>query len=122
MMLVELGNPNPVHLGPISPAVTYLHVEGAYLPADVGVEMEVGSGQLRPVESAADLAVEVMRQIARGGGITHLPDQEAILSVIAAWNAESSGAPSWVWSSVVELAGIHETAYLEHCRRHAMTQ
>ena len=26
-------------------------------------------------------------------------------------------APSWLWASVVELAGIHETAYLEHCRR-----
>jgi uncharacterized protein (DUF2252 family) len=28
-------------------------------------------------------------------------------------------APSWLWSSVVELAGIHEVAYLEHCRQYA---
>jgi uncharacterized protein (DUF2252 family) len=29
-------------------------------------------------------------------------------------------APSWLWSSVVELASVHETAYLEHCRRYAL--
>jgi uncharacterized protein (DUF2252 family) len=26
-------------------------------------------------------------------------------------------APSWLWSSIVELVGIHEASYLEHCRR-----
>jgi uncharacterized protein (DUF2252 family) len=29
-------------------------------------------------------------------------------------------APSWLWSSVVDLAGIHEVAYLEHCRHYAL--
>jgi uncharacterized protein (DUF2252 family) len=29
-------------------------------------------------------------------------------------------APSWLWSSVVELASVHEVAYLEHCRRYAL--
>jgi uncharacterized protein (DUF2252 family) len=28
-------------------------------------------------------------------------------------------APNWLWSSVVELVGRHEVAYLEHCRRFA---
>jgi uncharacterized protein (DUF2252 family) len=28
-------------------------------------------------------------------------------------------APSWLWSSVVDLKSSHETAYLEHCRRYA---
>lgn len=27
--------------------------------------------------------------------------------------------PSWLWSSVVELAGRHEVGYLQHCRRYA---
>jgi uncharacterized protein (DUF2252 family) len=31
-------------------------------------------------------------------------------------------APSWLWSSVVELASAHEVAYLEHCRRYALTK
>jgi uncharacterized protein (DUF2252 family) len=25
-------------------------------------------------------------------------------------------APTWLWSSVVELVGVHESAYLNHCR------
>jgi len=29
-------------------------------------------------------------------------------------------APFWLWSSVVDLVGTHETAYLEHCRRYAL--
>jgi uncharacterized protein (DUF2252 family) len=29
-------------------------------------------------------------------------------------------APSWLWSSVVELVARHETAYLEHCRKYAL--
>ena len=28
-------------------------------------------------------------------------------------------APSWLWSSVVELCASHEAAYLEHCRRYS---
>jgi uncharacterized protein (DUF2252 family) len=28
-------------------------------------------------------------------------------------------APSWLWSSVVDLLVSHERGYLEHCRKHA---
>jgi uncharacterized protein (DUF2252 family) len=31
-------------------------------------------------------------------------------------------APSWLWASVVELIGLHEAAYLEHCRRYALSE
>jgi uncharacterized protein (DUF2252 family) len=31
-------------------------------------------------------------------------------------------APSWLWTSVVELAAAHEAAYLDHCRRYALSQ
>ncbi len=30
--------------------------------------------------------------------------------------------PNWLWSSVVDLLGIHERAYLEHCRVYALAQ
>jgi uncharacterized protein (DUF2252 family) len=30
-------------------------------------------------------------------------------------------APSWLWSSVLELMVHHEAAYLEHCRTHALS-
>jgi uncharacterized protein (DUF2252 family) len=33
--------------------------------------------------------------------------------------SKSLDAPSWLWSSVVELTASHEAAYLEHCRRYA---
>jgi uncharacterized protein (DUF2252 family) len=29
-------------------------------------------------------------------------------------------APSWLWTSVVELVAKHESAYLEHCRQYAL--
>ena len=29
-------------------------------------------------------------------------------------------APSWLWTSVVDLIGVHERAYLEHCRLFAL--
>jgi uncharacterized protein (DUF2252 family) len=31
-------------------------------------------------------------------------------------------APSWLWASVVELMAQHEAAYLEHCRRFALSE
>ena len=34
--------------------------------------------------------------------------------------SKSMDAPSWLWSSVVALVGIHEAAYLEHCRKFAL--
>jgi len=34
----------------------------------------------------------------------------------------SLDAPTWLWSSVVELMALHETAYLEHCRRYALAE
>ena len=47
----------------------------------------------------------------------------------ASWTADLAkarsrtlNAPSWLWSSVVELIGLHETAYLGHCRQFALAQ
>jgi len=31
-------------------------------------------------------------------------------------------APSWLWRAVVELAGLHEAGYLEHCRLYALAE
>jgi uncharacterized protein (DUF2252 family) len=31
-------------------------------------------------------------------------------------------APTWLWSGVVSLLAIHESAYLEHCRRFALAR
>lgn len=32
----------------------------------------------------------------------------------------SIDAPSWLWESIVSLAGSHEAGYLEHCRKYAL--
>ena len=29
-------------------------------------------------------------------------------------------APSWLWTSIVDLLASHERAYLEHCRKYAL--
>jgi uncharacterized protein (DUF2252 family) len=34
--------------------------------------------------------------------------------------AKTLEAPSWLWTSIVELVASHEGAYLEHCRKHAL--
>ena len=50
------------------------------------------------------------------------------LTATRAWLAELTkhrtktlDAPSWLWRALVELVGLHEHAYLEHCRRYALT-
>ena len=40
--------------------------------------------------------------------------------VLDADRRRSIDAPSWLWESVVSLAGSHEAGYLEHCRRYAL--
>ncbi len=55
--------------------------------------------------------------------------RQMALDTRAAWLKELTkarhatlDAPSWLWSSVVDLLSIHEAAYLEHCRRFALAQ
>ena len=35
--------------------------------------------------------------------------------------SKSLDAPSWLWESVVDLVAAHEAAYLQHCRKHALS-
>jgi uncharacterized protein (DUF2252 family) len=48
------------------------------------------------------------------------PARKQFLRDIRSRSSRRLDAPSWLWSSVVELAGIHEVAYLEHCRQYAL--
>ena len=48
-------------------------------------------------------------------------DRSRWLAELAGRRSKTLDAPSWLWSSVVELVGLHERAYLEHCRRYAMS-
>jgi uncharacterized protein (DUF2252 family) len=42
--------------------------------------------------------------------------RKEFLNGVCARSSKRVDAPSWLWSSVVDLAAAHEAAYLEHCR------
>ena len=48
------------------------------------------------------------------------PTRKSFLRDLKLRRSRRLDAPSWLWSSVVDLAGIHEVAYLEHCRQYAL--
>lgn len=85
------------------------------LPQDLKFEIE----QLTLAE-----AVKVAKFLASVVGKAHARQMDA--PTRQRWEAElqknrtpSLDAPSWLWTSVVNLLVTHEGAYLEHCRRYA---
>jgi uncharacterized protein (DUF2252 family) len=42
------------------------------------------------------------------------------LSALRGRYSKSLDAPAWLWSSLLDLIAVHERAYLEHCRKHAL--
>jgi len=48
-------------------------------------------------------------------------ERHAWLSELRRAKTKSLDAPSWLWTSIVELVSSHEAGYLEHCRRYALT-
>jgi uncharacterized protein (DUF2252 family) len=48
------------------------------------------------------------------------PTRKRFLQDLKRRSSKRLDAPSWLWSSIVDLAGIHEVAYLEHCREYAV--
>ena len=85
------------------------------LPQDLKVEIE---------EIGQKEAMKAARYLASVVGKAHARQMDA--ETRARWSQELQrsrtadlDAPSWLWSSVVELIATHEAAYLEHCRRYA---
>ena len=86
------------------------------MPQDLKVELEMWDD----TEARA-----TARALARVVGVAHARQLDQASR--DAWRGElergatrSLEAPSWLWLSVVDLIGIHERAYLEHCRRFAL--
>jgi uncharacterized protein (DUF2252 family) len=70
-------------------------------------------------------AVEIARYLAGVVGRAHgrqmdSAERQAWLAELARGQSSELDAPHWLWSSVVDLMGVHEVAYLQHCRRHAL--
>ncbi len=88
------------------------------LPQDLKLEIEHLS-QDEAMRVAEFLAHVVGRAHARQMGVGERAAWLAELN--RNWSATLE-APSWLWNSVVDLVGVHESAYLEHCRRHALAE
>jgi len=72
-----------------------------------------------------DEAIQVARYLARVVGRAHArqlarPERKAWQAELQRNRSKTIDAPSWLWSGVVDLVGIHERAYLDHCRRYAL--
>jgi uncharacterized protein (DUF2252 family) len=84
------------------------------LPQDLKLEIEA----LTPDEAMRDA-----RYLAKVIGKAHArqmndKQREAWLAELTTKRTKTLDAPSWLWSSVVDLIMIHEGAYLDHCRKH----
>jgi uncharacterized protein (DUF2252 family) len=86
------------------------------LPQDLKIELEA---------LTRDEAETVARFLAAVVGKAH--SRQMDVATRRAWQKDlqrnrstSLDAPTWLWSSIVELLVEHERAYLEHCRRHAL--
>ncbi len=83
------------------------------MPQDLKTDLDA----LTPVEAEA-----VARSLAAVVGRAHGRQLDAHqrrewAADLSRQRSKSLDAPSWLWSSVVDLVGVHEMAYLEHCRR-----
>lgn len=73
-----------------------------------------------------DEAVNAARYLARVVGKAHARQMDAATrrefrGDLRRQESKRLNAPSWLWSSVVELVAAHEAAYLRHCREYALT-
>lgn len=87
------------------------------MPQDLKLEID---------QLSRDEAVSSARYLAEVVGKAHARQMDAstrreFASSFGRRKAARLDAPSWLWSSVVELASTHEAAYLEHCRLYALS-
>jgi uncharacterized protein (DUF2252 family) len=86
------------------------------LPEDLKLELDRVSTE-QATRSARYLARVVgrahARQMSEG-------DKKRWRTELTRNRSKTLDAPSWLWSSVVELISVHERAYLDHCRRYAL--
>jgi len=86
------------------------------MPQDLKLELEM----MDDVEARA-----TARALSRIVGLAHARQmdpgtREQWRTELSNSHTRSMDAPPWLWSSVVDLIGIHERAYLQHCRRYVL--
>jgi len=88
------------------------------LPQDLKLEMD---------QLSRDEAILAARYLAFIVGRAHASQMDNTArkkwrSTLLGNRSKNLDAPSWLWSSVVELVAHHERAYLEHCRKYALVK
>jgi uncharacterized protein (DUF2252 family) len=90
--------------------------------------------ELRPQDMKFELenlsqpeAIAIARLMAGVVGRAHgrqltAADRQAWIKDLKSRNKVGLDAPRWLWSSVLDLVALHESAYLDHCRRYALGQ
>jgi uncharacterized protein (DUF2252 family) len=86
------------------------------LPQDLKLEMD---------QLTRDEAILAARYLAFIVGSAHASQMDNMArkkwrTTLLRNHSKNLDAPSWLWSSVVELVAHHERAYLEHCRKYAL--
>jgi uncharacterized protein (DUF2252 family) len=86
------------------------------LPQDLKLEIETLS-----VEEAKAVAEFLAHVVGRGHARQlAADDRREWVAELKRNRSKTMNAPSWLWGSVVDLVGVHEVAYLEHCRRQSL--
>jgi uncharacterized protein (DUF2252 family) len=88
------------------------------MPQDLKLEIET---------LTTNEAVAAARYLASVVGHAHArqmneSDRKVWHKAFARNRSKTLDAPSWLWTSVVDLVATHEAAYLEHCRRHPLAK
>ena len=86
------------------------------LPQDLKLEMD---------QLTREQAIAAARFLAAVVGRAHASQmndktQKEWRSELSRDRSKKLDAPSWLWTSVVELVASHEVAYLDHCRQYAL--
>jgi uncharacterized protein (DUF2252 family) len=88
------------------------------MPQDLKLETR----QMTEMEAVA-LSTYLASVLGRAHGRQMDPATRASwLSELAKARSSKLDAPSWLWTSVVDLIALHEAAYLHHCRRFALAE
>jgi uncharacterized protein (DUF2252 family) len=86
------------------------------LPQDIKLEIDQISH-----EEAVGVATFLAAVLGRAHGRQMDPStRKRFIQDLKRRSSKHLNAPSWLWSGIVDLAGIHEVAHLEHCRQYAL--
>jgi uncharacterized protein (DUF2252 family) len=86
------------------------------MPQDLKIDVEQFSREEAP--RAARYLAEV---VGRGHGRQlSESDRKAWIKTLQQRRTGGLDAPNWLWTAVVDLAGVNEAGYLEHCRKYAL--